>query len=79
MVGSFTGYFSPEESTSYEMFDNAINTCAYASQLCRFIKEPLLSLTRSRLSLVGLFFIKLALSYVAYVSGSHICKTPNLL
>ncbi|KAH6617221.1 hypothetical protein F5144DRAFT_596273 [Chaetomium tenue] len=28
MVGSFTGYFSADPSTTYEMFNNAINTCA---------------------------------------------------
>ncbi|GAB1316179.1 hypothetical protein MFIFM68171_06389 [Madurella fahalii] len=28
MVGSFTGYFSTNGSTTYEMFKNAINTCA---------------------------------------------------
>lgn len=28
MVGSFTGFFSADASTTYEMFKNAINTCA---------------------------------------------------
>ncbi|KAH6842615.1 P-loop containing nucleoside triphosphate hydrolase protein [Chaetomium sp. MPI-CAGE-AT-0009] len=28
MVGAFTGYFSSDPSTTYEMFKNAINTCA---------------------------------------------------
>ncbi|AEO64474.1 uncharacterized protein THITE_2040380 [Thermothielavioides terrestris NRRL 8126] len=48
MVGSFTGYFSTDAATTYEMFENAIRTCA--------------------LYLVGLFFIRLALDYVAYAS-----------
>ncbi|KAK0743062.1 P-loop containing nucleoside triphosphate hydrolase protein [Schizothecium vesticola] len=48
MVGSFTGYFSVDPSTTHEMFSNAIKTCA--------------------LYLVGLFFIRLVLDYVAYAS-----------
>lgn len=28
MVGSFTGYFSVDPSTTHEMFSNAIKTCA---------------------------------------------------
>ncbi|KAK4153850.1 P-loop containing nucleoside triphosphate hydrolase protein [Chaetomidium leptoderma] len=48
MVGSFTGYFSADASTTFEMFKNAISTCA--------------------LYLVGLFFIRLTLDYVAYAS-----------
>jgi len=28
MVNSFTGYFSQDASTTYEMFRNAISTCA---------------------------------------------------
>lgn len=28
MVGSFTGFFSQDASTTYEMFKNAISTCA---------------------------------------------------
>jgi hypothetical protein len=28
MVGSFTAYFSMDASTSFQMFQNAINTCA---------------------------------------------------
>ncbi|KAK3904233.1 P-loop containing nucleoside triphosphate hydrolase protein [Staphylotrichum tortipilum] len=48
MVNSFTGYFSQDASTTYEMFKNATSTCA--------------------LYLVGLFFIRLCLDYVAYAS-----------
>ncbi|KAK4162825.1 hypothetical protein QBC43DRAFT_345662 [Cladorrhinum sp. PSN259] len=53
MVGSFTGYFSTDAATTYEMFRHAINTCA--------------------LYLVGLFFIRLALDYVAYI-GFRTCS-----
>ncbi|KAK3316628.1 P-loop containing nucleoside triphosphate hydrolase protein [Apodospora peruviana] len=48
MVGSFTGYYSQDAATTYELFKTAISTCA--------------------LYLVGLFFIRLALDYVAYAS-----------
>ncbi|KAK3349501.1 P-loop containing nucleoside triphosphate hydrolase protein [Lasiosphaeria hispida] len=48
MVGSFTGYFSEDAATTYDLFKNAISTCA--------------------LYLVGLFFIRLVLDYVAYAS-----------
>ncbi|KAK0628761.1 P-loop containing nucleoside triphosphate hydrolase protein [Bombardia bombarda] len=50
MVGSFTGYYSTDAATTYELFSNAIKTCA--------------------LYLVGLFFIRLALDYVAYVAST---------
>ncbi|KAK3991535.1 hypothetical protein QBC44DRAFT_393102 [Cladorrhinum sp. PSN332] len=53
MVGSFTGYFSTDAATTYEMFRHAINTCA--------------------LYLVGLFFIRLVLDYVAYI-GFRTCS-----
>ncbi|KAK3401641.1 P-loop containing nucleoside triphosphate hydrolase protein [Sordaria brevicollis] len=48
MVGSFTGYYGADPSTTYELFKKAISTCA--------------------LYLVGLFFIRLVLDYVAYAS-----------
>ncbi|KAL0467728.1 ABC transporter-like protein [Neurospora intermedia] len=47
MVGSFTVYYGADASTTYELFKNAISSCA--------------------LYLVGLFFIRLVLDYVAYV------------
>ncbi|KAK0707633.1 P-loop containing nucleoside triphosphate hydrolase protein [Lasiosphaeris hirsuta] len=53
MVGSFTGYFSEDAATTYELFKNAISTCA--------------------LYLVGLFFIRLVLDYVAYM-GFRMCS-----
>ncbi|KAK3303119.1 P-loop containing nucleoside triphosphate hydrolase protein [Chaetomium strumarium] len=57
MVNSFTGYFGANATTTYQMFENAIRTCA--------------------LYLVGLFFIKLALDYVAYHADIQASITAN--
>ncbi|KAK3381970.1 P-loop containing nucleoside triphosphate hydrolase protein [Podospora didyma] len=57
MVGSFTGYYGADAETTYDLFKNAISTCA--------------------LYLVGLFFIRLVLDYVAYHADIQASTTAN--